>query len=184
MHLMRFLLRPYLFLGTYFSLSFENLKFKLCFCDGVSILPFKGWIALPIRNPTMRLFYATHELSNEPSFVSGDVFFMEMSKFEVQNSFLSCYFVMAGFFHHGEAKSLYESKIRQCGCFMHLTSFLMRPHSSLGTYFSWRCQNLKFKIHFCHVILSWRVSFIMERPSRFTNWKSDNTALLCIQQAF
>jgi hypothetical protein len=83
----------------------------------------------------MQLFNAFNKLSNETSVVSGDLFFMEMSKFEVHNSFLLCGFVMACFFHHGEAKSLYELKIRQCGCFMHSTSFLMGPHLSLGTYF-------------------------------------------------
>jgi hypothetical protein len=184
MHPMRFLLRPYLFLGTYFSLRFENLKFKLRFCDGVYILPFKGWMALSIENATTRLFHATHELSNEPSFVSGDLFFMEMSKFEVQNSFLLCGFVMACFFHHGEAKSPSELKIRQLGCFVHYIGFLMRPHSSLGTHFSWRCRNLKFKIRFCCVVLSWHLCLDMERPSRFTIWKSDNLAVFCITLAF
>jgi hypothetical protein len=184
MHPMRFLLRPFLFLGTYFSLRFEILKFKLRFCDGVSILPFKGWIALPIENATTRFFYATHELSNEPSFVSGDLFFMEMSKFEVQNSFLLCGFVMAWFFHHGEAKSPYESKIRQHGCFVSYIGFLMRPHSSLGTHFSWRCRNLKFEIRFCCVVLSWHLCLDMERPSRILNRKSDNTAVSWLTLAF
>jgi hypothetical protein len=128
----------------------------------------------------MRLFYAFNKLSNEASFVSGDLLFMEMSKFEDPNSFLLCGFVMACLFHHGEAKSLYELKIRQYSCFMHSTSFLMRPQSSLGTYFSWRFRNLKVKIRFCHVVNSWRPCFTMERPSRFTNRKSDNAAVLCI----
>jgi hypothetical protein len=129
----------------------------MLFCHGIFVSTWRGQVALRIKNPTTRLFYAFNKLSNETSVVSGDLFFMEMSKFEVQNSFLSCCFVMASLSQHGEAKSLYELKIRQSGCFMHSTSFLMRPQSFLGTYFSWRFRNFKVKIRFCHVILSWRL---------------------------
>jgi hypothetical protein len=134
------------------------------FCHGVFISPWRGQVALRIINPTIQLFYAVNKLSNETSVVSGDLFFVDILKLKGQNSFLSCCKFMASLFHHGEAKSLYESKIRQCGCFMHLTSFLMRPQLSLGTYFLWRFRNLKVKIRFCHVILSWHLFCIMERP--------------------
>jgi hypothetical protein len=116
----------------------------MLFCHGIFVLTWRGQVALRIENPTMRLFYAFNKLSNETSFVSGDLFFMEMSKFEVQNSFLSCCKFMASLSQNGEAKSLYELKIRQHGCFMHSTSFVKRPHSSLGTNFAWRFRILKF----------------------------------------
>jgi hypothetical protein len=35
-------------------------------------------VALRIKNPTMQLFYAFNKLSNETSFVSGDLFSMEI----------------------------------------------------------------------------------------------------------
>jgi hypothetical protein len=154
------------------------------FCHGVFLSPWRGQVAFWIENPTTRLFCALHWLSNETSFVSGDPFFMEMLKFEVRNSFLLCGFVMASLSRHGEAKSHSESKIRQHGCFVRYICFLMRPHSSLGTHFSWRCRNLKFEIRFCCVVLSWHLCLHMERPSRILNRKSDNTAVLCLTLAF
>jgi hypothetical protein len=132
------------------------------FCHGVFISPWSGQVALQIKNPTIQLFYAFNKLSNETSVVSGDLFFVEISKFKGQNSFLSCCKFMASLFHLGEAKSLYESKIRQCGCFMHLINFLRRPQLSLGTYFSLRFRNFKSKfvfiMLFCHGVFfaSWR----------------------------
>jgi hypothetical protein len=93
-------------------------------------------------------------------------------------------FVMASPFYHLKGELLYQSKMRQLGSFMLLMSFLMSIHSFLGTYFSWRCRNLKFKIRFCCVVLSWRDSFTMERPSCLMNRKSDNTAVSCLTLAF
>jgi hypothetical protein len=156
----------------------------MLFCHDGFLSSWRGQVALRIENPTTRLFYAFNKLSNGTSFVSGDVFFMGMSKFEVQNSFLLCGFVMACFFHHGEAKSHSELKIRQHGCFVSYIGFLMRPHLSLGTHFSWRCRNLKFEIRFCCVVLSWHLCLDMERPSRILNRKSDNTAVLCLTLTF
>jgi hypothetical protein len=87
-HYMSFLMRPHSSLGTYFTWRCRNLKFKLCFCDAVSISSCIRQVVFAIKNPTTQCFNALHELSNETSLVSGDLFFMEMSKFEVQVPFL------------------------------------------------------------------------------------------------
>jgi hypothetical protein len=76
--------------GDLFSWRCWNLKFKLCFCDAVSISSCICQVAFAIKNPTTQCFNALHELSNETSLVSGDLFFMKMLKFEVQTPFLCC----------------------------------------------------------------------------------------------
>jgi hypothetical protein len=126
----------------------------ILFCHGIFVSTWRGQVTLRIENPTMRLFYAFNKLSNEASFVSGDLFFMEMSKFEVPNSFLLCCFVMACLFHHGEAKLPFELKIRQHGCFMHSTSFLMKLSCLWGPIFHGDFELLRSKLVFvmlfCH----------------------------------
>jgi hypothetical protein len=71
-----------------FSWRCRNFKFKLLFCDGVYILSCIRLVVFAIKNPTTQCFNAFYELSNETSLVSGDLFFMEMLKFEVQTPFL------------------------------------------------------------------------------------------------
>jgi hypothetical protein len=87
-HCMSFLESLHSSPGTYFSWRCRNLKFKLRFCDAFSISSCIRQVVFAIKNPTTQCFNALHELSNETSLVSGDLFFMEMSKFEVQVPFL------------------------------------------------------------------------------------------------
>jgi hypothetical protein len=59
-------------------------SFLSCYFVVVSLFHHGEAVALRIKNPTMQLFYAFNKLSNETSFVSGDLFFMEISNFEIQ----------------------------------------------------------------------------------------------------
>jgi hypothetical protein len=68
-----------------------KFAFVLQFCHGILVSPWRGQVSSPITNPTTWLFYSFYELSNETSFISGDLFFMEIQNFEVQgisNDFL------------------------------------------------------------------------------------------------
>jgi hypothetical protein len=81
-------MRPQSFLGTYFPWRFEKLKFKLRFCGGMSILSCICQVVFLIEKRTMRRINAFYELSNETSFVSGGLIFMDNRNFEVPTLFL------------------------------------------------------------------------------------------------
>jgi hypothetical protein len=152
---------PYLTLGSYCSWRCGTFKFKIRFVwlwnHGAIVLTLRVSKTHWVGNSPSQHKSRISELSNDTSFNFGVLLFMEMWHFQVQIRILFGCEVMVPVSQPWESPKPIELVTRPHNINLKYQSFPMIPHSTLGSYCSWRCGTFKFNICSCLVVLLWQL---------------------------